>query len=542
MSDPQITLQRAVAFGDSVVWGQGLQHADKFTTLIARRTGGIDMPRNAMLAHSGAVLEQENNSGAPDVDPAEDAPVYGEIPRGRPSIFRQVATFGLPLPLNRVADERLPDVTFPETEIVFVNGGLNDIDAGELVSGDLGGLAQIEQRIRRLYRDRFLDLLRLVRQRFPAARIFVFGYHFIFSQDSLSRLIDTAEVVIGEDSQLARTARRGIRQCSWFMSLSAAALQAAVDALNADEAQSMRAIFVPSLQGPQHAGFAADTMSWGLRESGEAAPGRPRQVENLLLWNFFELSGLSSNDQVTALREAHCDAYAVDVRGGLGKDIEADAQCQLAALFHPDERGARRIADIAEHAHAGVSAPPSLRDALAPGERSLLRFSSRLGFEPRFSYRSLFATDLLAAIRLDGIIDQGTHGEFPYHLLYIELDVAERPEPVRYPLNDGLPFTSGFADRDDYVFPGAYGERSGEGGFFRVRDIQEETPFNFFAFPTDVISLSDVLEIRIGAHGENLERALHLKELGLEINGRRIPLSDKAPTFRTGGLEVIVRI
>lgn len=531
----QISFHRALAFGDSVMWGQGLRHANKFSTRIARRVFGIHLSRNAVVAHSGAVLDTGVGVNRRDVEPAEDAPIYGEIPRDDPSIFRQVLTYGLPLPLNEIANRDIPPVVFPEVSVVFLNGGINDIGASELVSGNLGGFNDIEELVDQICRRRFLELLRLVRQRFPSSKILTFGYHFVFSQYSLSKLLDIADWVLDEGDEVADQIRRAIRQSSWFMGLSTAAHQQAVDTFNQSDMAEGRpgAIYVPSLQGPEHATFTDQSLSWGIENRNLPEHAR-RFLEGILRKDWIELANFRSDDEVKRLREVYCEAYALDVRGGLGNDVAADASCQLAALFHPNSAGAARISALAEHVHSDFESPPSFRTAFGDRESSLLRFAARRGFQPPFSYRQLFTTALIGSIRLDGIVEPGSDGDFPYHLLYLELTVDQESTPRRYPLNDILPFVAGFGDQNDYIFPGASGPVFQHEGFITVRDVEHDTPFTFFAYPTDPVSINSVTQIRIGAEETEGNFSLLLRDLRLEVNGRTLALLIDHPVVRTG--------
>lgn len=531
---PQVSGLDAVAFGDSVMWGQGLLHANKFATLIARRVYGIDMPRNAIVAHSGATIDTGSNSSQ-DVDWAETAPIYGEIPRTFPSIFRQVFTFGLPLPLNAISNDRIPSVTFPDVRVVFLNGGINDIEAFELVAGNLGQIDQFEGRVDRICRRRFLDLLSLVRQRFPQAQIVACGYHFILSQDSLKSLVSFLGSFFDENLTFAETFRRGIRQCSWFMGLSASAHQQAVDSFNRDDLSNggAGAIFVPSLQGPHHACFADQTLSWGI-ENRNSYSYLKRFFEGLLRKDWIELTGIRSNDEVTRLREGYCEAYAVDARGGLGHDSAADAKCQLAAVFHPNSKSAERMTRTAEKVEGIFASPPSVRTALGERQQSLSRFAATLGFERPFTYRQLFGTAVVNSVRLDGTIEPGTNGSFPYHLLSIEFQLRGSSRRFRYRLNDSLPFISGFANRNDDVFPGAYGRVVQVGGFSSVKPIEEETPFSFFSYPTNSFFIHEVDRISIMTEPVDASLSLLTKDLQLAINGRRLELETTRVVIQPG--------
>ena len=52
----QFSLTSTVVFGDSVMWGQGIEHKNKFVTKIASQVLKLDLERSAVLAHSGAPI------------------------------------------------------------------------------------------------------------------------------------------------------------------------------------------------------------------------------------------------------------------------------------------------------------------------------------------------------------------------------------------------------------------------------------------------------------------------------------------------------
>lgn len=538
---PQISYLDAVAFGDSVMWGQGLLHGNKFATLIARRVYGIDMDKNSIVAHSGAIIDTGAGSNSRDVNPAESAPIYGEIPRTFPSIFRQVLTFGLPLPINAIANDDIPPVSFPNVRVVFVNGGINDLEAFELVAGNLGRLDQLEERVDIICRRRFLELLTLVRQRFPSAEIMACGYHFIFSQESLKSLVSVLGPFFDEGDELADKFRRGIRQCSWFMGLAAAAHQQAVDSFNRNDLSrgGPGALYVPSLQGPEHANFTDRTLSWTIENRSFSSYAR-RFVEGIFRKDWIELINIRSNDEVTRLREGYCEAYAIDARGGLGNETSSDAKCQLAAVFHPNAESAARVTEIAEEVHREFTSPPSFLTALGERQKSLSGFAARWGFERPFSYRQLFGTAVVNSVRLDGTIEAGTNGSFPYHLLFVEFELRGRPHRLRYSLNDLLPFIRGFADRNDDIFPGAYGRVLQVGGYMSVEPIEEDTPFSFFAYPTRTLFIHEVERIYIGTEEIDAGFSLLIKDLRLIINGRRLKLTTTRAIVQTGGSRSIL--
>lgn len=121
---------RVVAVGDSVVWGQGLDHDQKFPYLTARDLGattgrGFDMRSYAI---SGAVLDApnlpagNNDSACLELTPPQDLDgsgtmVFGEVTDQMPDVFCQLEKAGA----NAAAEGS-------EIDLVIMNGGINDLD------------------------------------------------------------------------------------------------------------------------------------------------------------------------------------------------------------------------------------------------------------------------------------------------------------------------------------------------------------------------------------------------------------------------------
>ena len=78
-----------IALGDSIMWGQGLNETNKFSTLVRNRLAtylrgqgiGVDL---RSYAHSGAEIRPEEGDSL--------EPLWGEVPTAAPSIQRQLAT------------------------------------------------------------------------------------------------------------------------------------------------------------------------------------------------------------------------------------------------------------------------------------------------------------------------------------------------------------------------------------------------------------------------------------------------------------------
>src|SRR2546423_4740623 len=123
---------RIVVLGDSVPWGQGLEPAEKFYSLVQAAIPGAE---STLIAHSGATI----GVGVPPTE----AQVDGEVPTAYPTIMQQVEAFN----------------DAPEAvDLVLVNGGVNDINFF-LILHPLTDNADLQDHIQQ---DRLLDKKTLI--------------------------------------------------------------------------------------------------------------------------------------------------------------------------------------------------------------------------------------------------------------------------------------------------------------------------------------------------------------------------------------------
>lgn len=186
-----------VVLGDSILWGQGLEEADKCTFLFRNAwSDAIDRPvEHRRFAHSGADIWNDGQSGilaelnpdpprvpadVPDDDkvlwaaaslPTEELrdPV-GEIPNDQPYLFRQIVDARLELgPEKRV-------------DLVVVDMGINDTAVFDLVVPGKNKHAVVERA--KSLEPRIRGVLSNIRRAFPTAKILVTGYYPVVSDQS----------------------------------------------------------------------------------------------------------------------------------------------------------------------------------------------------------------------------------------------------------------------------------------------------------------------------------------------------------------------
>jgi hypothetical protein len=160
-----------LAFGDSIMWGQGLTEDLKFATLV-KNWVGANLPGREVtfqnFAHSGAII-------LPDA--VQDAAgVYAsEVPDHYPSIYAQ---------LHRALDTfATRGITASEIDLVLLNGGINDIGVMSIIApwNSSGSISEVT-------RDSISHgmnyLLPAAVGLFPNAKFIVPGYFPIITSDS----------------------------------------------------------------------------------------------------------------------------------------------------------------------------------------------------------------------------------------------------------------------------------------------------------------------------------------------------------------------
>jgi GDSL-like Lipase/Acylhydrolase family len=181
---------RVAAFGDSLMWGQGLNRTDRFTQLITRA-----LPAMLGKARTGIVSADASRSGAqirarsdqrtlfPDTfpslfhgrrqqrrfiegtDESFATGLYGEIPASFPTVRGQVAL--------------VSDAVGKTIDIALVDGGVNDIAVEDIINPAVSSGEFIERwdgQIRAVGHDDVLELIGRVRRKCPGAVIMYFGF------------------------------------------------------------------------------------------------------------------------------------------------------------------------------------------------------------------------------------------------------------------------------------------------------------------------------------------------------------------------------
>lgn len=306
---------RIVALGDSVMWGQGLDPAQKFHSLIAQavraKGAGIGVYDEDVGAHSGASIGL-----IPFVSPTGGA-VAGEVPVDDPTVFQQLeGWFFDPERLN--------------VDLVLVNGGINDIGVNTILNPTTSSGA-----IRDACRFQCHDAMKLlltdaVGTFGPQTKLVVTGYQLMVSWASDTALLTEFLVALGVALGAINGALIGgvislaakwavVVNCQTFYTEANKQLRLAVDEVNAALGGPPRVFFAVPRFTDDNAALAPDAWLWGITVD--------------------PLKGVVPDDPVAASRATQC-TLAGQVRPGF--DVN---RCKIASLGHPNPTGAQRYAD-----------------------------------------------------------------------------------------------------------------------------------------------------------------------------------------------------
>lgn len=311
----------AAVLGDSITWGNGLREQDKFTTRVIAQVeqhSGMT-PVVQCFAQSGAFITRS------PLDRRCEFGCLGEVPTADFSILHQVES-----------------VERPElVRLVILDGCINDLSFGRIIDPetDENELSQLTQYF---CEDLMRELLRAARARMPNAWIVVAGYYPIVSPDS--DLFSIAQYtatqltfgpgrgrvdVTAEQLADARAFRdQSALQSALFHSESAAAMQRAVAAVQAENEAAPPVLFVDPAFEPENSVFATRSFLWATT------------AHTPLLEQLSEILRPSTNifpeDDTLGLRLSRCvqpDA------------IDGPFFCLYVSVGHPNVAGAARYTE-----------------------------------------------------------------------------------------------------------------------------------------------------------------------------------------------------
>jgi hypothetical protein len=174
---PGITAPLTIlTFGDSAMWGNGLEDHYKYAHLVARDIAD-DTGRTVNLvsyAHSGANIFNESNSEYEPLRASDHDVPPGDLNAGLPTTLQQ-----------EVCAVTRDD--YRDAEIVLLDGCINDVGAEKIaLPFPLSGLsvAEVKQRTHQWCSDKMLSLLQSTKENFTSATVVVSNYWLIVSDKS----------------------------------------------------------------------------------------------------------------------------------------------------------------------------------------------------------------------------------------------------------------------------------------------------------------------------------------------------------------------
>ena len=162
-----------LAFGDSAMWGNGLNNAHKYAHLVAQYVadGTGRTVKLVSYAHSGANIADKDSCYAPTLDSDNGVPP-GDLNAGLPTILQQEG-------------EARKD--YDDAELILLDGCINDVSAYKIaLPFPLSGLKpeEVRHRTHQWCSDNMLKLLQLTAKHFQLATVIVSNYWLIISEKS----------------------------------------------------------------------------------------------------------------------------------------------------------------------------------------------------------------------------------------------------------------------------------------------------------------------------------------------------------------------
>jgi len=346
-----------LVLGDSIAWGQGLREEHKAWYLVKtwlENNSGRKV-RETVEAHSGAVIGSVGDSAGNPV-PAED----GEVNRGLPSVNDQIDSA-----LGFYADPA-------KVDLIIVDGCINDLDARRLLNA-VNTPDGIREASQQKCGPPMAALLSRITSTFPSAHVIVTGYYPLLSERTESDLFMRAlakRFYTGSarmnDKQLRARLIEISRQWYEGSNQMLAAAAGTVDQQLAARGSRQRVLFAEVGFQPEHSFAASQSRLWGFDASW---------LRKVLVILTLGRVTLKTNDEQRNQRNASCKETFKPPAGETKQQKEARENrimlCRLAAIGHPNRKGAQMYADAIDRQLRTVLKSPgwlrSMAAIAAPG-------------------------------------------------------------------------------------------------------------------------------------------------------------------------------
>lgn len=395
------------AFGDSLMWGQGLERSGRFAQQITNALPTIFGTKQAVISadasRSGAQIRARGDQRQtfPDTFPSlfqsaserakflkalDESPasrLYGEVPATFPTVRGQVAM--------------VPDALGKTIDVALVNGGVNDISPQDIINPQVSTGQFVERwdgEIRSVFRDDVLELIGRVRHKCPNAIILYFGFFSPLSyRSSKSKIREAFKYELDDDvgwwingllgiKDVDAAVLEAVTRAVWMQGrFQYWARQAVVVANRTEALRGPGVLFVPSAFQPENSVFASAPYLWEAYRPPTKDPAQaerkkrcPRidqidKLQGLYDW-ITSTSGpqgrlmpptssdtnsvLGKIDGPLLLKES-MKAYLADassdnlatMTGYLRTEILRIRRAVIASMSHPNPAGAKSYAQVA---------------------------------------------------------------------------------------------------------------------------------------------------------------------------------------------------
>jgi lysophospholipase L1-like esterase len=345
-----------LVLGDSISWGQGLKDEHKAWYLVKtwlQQNSGREV-REHVLAHSGAVI------GIPGEVSGAATGVDGELSRGWPSINEQVDDA-----LKAYGDPRVVD-------LVIVDGCINDLDSRRLLNA-ANTPASIRQAAQLKCGTPMEALLTRITTVFPSAHVVVTGYYPIISEKTandffmraLAKRFYTPPAGVAPMNDKQLRARLIEISSEWYQASNQMLAEAArrVDKLLTAKGSAQKVRFAEIVFLPEHSFAANHTRLWGFNAS---------MLRKFLVLVTLGRVTLKTNDERRNQRGAVCkETFKRLPNESLNEKQEREnrlIRCRLAAIAHPNRRGAIMYAEAIDTQLGPVLTQAGWRKDLRPAD------------------------------------------------------------------------------------------------------------------------------------------------------------------------------
>jgi hypothetical protein len=396
-----------VAFGDSVMWGQGLLPEHKYAYKVKDWVASqLRKPVNLDLrAHSGAVTYPESSPGL-------TSHVYdGEVPADWPTISAQIAAAGMnPAPTSQIQAN--------DVDLVLVDGCANDLGIITVLNIFLDD-GELQTNTRTSCGEAMTNILSAAVQKFPNAKIIANGYFpFVSSESAFDKLwavmgvvgiIAPPDPIVGGAIFTAIFQARASARSDLFFQESNSSLQAAVDTVNGIKSNQIR--FARLNPAPNNSYAGSDTWQWLVPAppfaQDEVYDHRRSVCANLL--GDTQYPGTSLQCLQASMGHPNVNgaqAYTTAITSVATEFLPEWRSIHVASAPAPDDPLVIKVQPLASEPGGGTMVVTASDGSTGPALQGTVRVNSlpagALGAQVRYLFQQNNPTDILVSVVVPG--------------------------------------------------------------------------------------------------------------------------------------------